>query len=247
MLKYVVGFAVIAPPRDALQEHLAEWDRALTEDFRREAEAMREEYWGKLRTLGLWEELSPSERELTKTTIVTMTREQQLDALWRMESLQVLMWALDMIPELPPYDTLADHDLLSKIPSDDVQAFIESARLIPISRIEAERNLAELWHWRARTYLLIEDGVSFNPDARLRAAGINTLDDVVRFTARHYAQEGIIEVIDEDFAARGKAYRDLSEQEWQEVFSISAERHFALNWLCGYAPGNRWDETPTDT
>jgi len=25
------------------------------------------------------------------------------------------------------------------------------------------------------------------------------------------------------------------------------ERHKALNWLCGFAPGNRWDETPTDT
>lgn len=32
-----------------------------------------------------------------------------------------------------------------------------------------------------------------------------------------------------------------------DATSIIMERHFALNWLCGMAPGNRWDETPTDT
>jgi hypothetical protein len=31
------------------------------------------------------------------------------------------------------------------------------------------------------------------------------------------------------------------------VSSATIERHFALNWLRGYAPGNEWDETPTDT
>jgi len=45
----------------------------------------------------------------------------------------------------------------------------------------------------------------------------------------------------------GKAYRDLSAHEWHEVGSIAVQRHFTLNWLCGYAPENRWDETPTDT
>jgi hypothetical protein len=60
-------------------------------------------------------------------------------------------------------------------------------------------------------------------------------------------EEGRFEVIDEDFAVHGKAYRDLSPEEWSEVRSITLERHFALNWLCGYAPNNRWDETPTDT
>jgi hypothetical protein len=31
------------------------------------------------------------------------------------------------------------------------------------------------------------------------------------------------------------------------VGSITEERHFALNWLCGYAPDNDWDATPTPT
>jgi hypothetical protein len=31
------------------------------------------------------------------------------------------------------------------------------------------------------------------------------------------------------------------------VKSVAVERHFTLNWLCGYAPGNEWDDTPTGT
>lgn len=54
-------------------------------------------------------------------------------------------------------------------------------------------------------------------------------------------------VVDRDFAAQGKAYRDLTDDEWSEVQSISIERHLALNWVCGYAPNNRWEETRTDT
>ncbi len=45
----------------------------------------------------------------------------------------------------------------------------------------------------------------------------------------------------------GKAYRDLDDDEWSTVSSIAMERHFALNWLSGYAPNNNWDETPTET
>jgi hypothetical protein len=34
--------------------------------------------------------------------------------------------------------------------------------------------------------------------------------------------------------------------EWSPAVAIARERLHALNWLCGYAPGNRWDETPAD-
>jgi hypothetical protein len=53
--------------------------------------------------------------------------------------------------------------------------------------------------------------------------------------------------IEEDFPAKGKAYRELSAEEWSEVRSVTFERHIALNWLCGYSLGNEWDHTPTET
>jgi hypothetical protein len=53
--------------------------------------------------------------------------------------------------------------------------------------------------------------------------------------------------IADDYPAKGKAYRDLNTEEWAEVRSVTVERHFTLNWLCGYAPLNDWDRTPTGT
>ena len=50
-----------------------------------------------------------------------------------------------------------------------------------------------------------------------------------------------------DFPAFDKPYRDLAPEEFSIATSIAIERHRALKWLCGYAPDNRWTETPTDT
>ncbi|GAG45880.1 unnamed protein product [marine sediment metagenome] len=107
----------------------------------------------------------------------------------------------------------------------------------------------ELWNWRSRTRWLIEDGQA--PDFKGTPAeeqGFRTFDDIVRHTAKLATQEGTLDkIIDEDFVVFGKPYRDLDSEEWNTVRSITEERHFALNWLCGYAPGNCWDETSTDT
>jgi hypothetical protein len=147
------------------------------------------------------------------------------------------MWALGMLPALPPYDTMADPGLLKQIPLRDVAAFVQGAHLREQAAIDGARDAAESWHWRSRTRELIERGDAFPDDPRMKAAGFGCYDDIVRFSA----------CIGEDFPAKGKAYRDLTEIEWSEVRSITAERHYALNWLCGYAPDNKWDETPTDT
>jgi hypothetical protein len=61
-------------------------------------------------------------------------------------------------------------------------------------------------------------------------------------------EKGLLEqIIYEDFAVWGKAYRDLSSDEWSEIRFLSLERHRAFNWLCGYASSGDWATTPTDT
>lgn len=247
VLKYVAGYALTTPPRDMLMQLFERWDEGERTRFKHDAEVKRNEYWGHLRTVGLWDVLSPEEREFASTSMLTMTHQQQLNAMWRIEAMQVLMWALGLIPRLPPYDTRARHDLLKAIPSGEISKVVKSARLIPSVEIDRARDLAELWHWRSRTRQLIEEGRALDPDPEMRAAGLHTFDDIVRFTANRCKEAGQFEVIDEDFAVRGKAYRDLSPEEWSDIRSITMERHFALNWLCGYAPDNQWDETPTDT
>ena len=248
VLKYVVVRALSTPPREILRVYFAALDAEAREEFTRDVEKENEEFWQGLRDEGLWQYLSPWEQQYASSTVVTMTHDDQVDASWRVESVQALTWALGLLSALPPYDTMADHDLLKTFPEEDVVDFIGSASLRPRAEIDRAREIAEFWHWRSRERQLIERDEVLPPDEKLKALGFQSFDDIVRFTARKAADEGTIPAcIGDDFPARGKAYRELSEHEWSEVRSIAIQRHFTLNWLCGYSPGNRWDETPTET
>ena len=248
VLRYVVIRALISPPRDMVDEWFDHWSEDDREEFIRDAELERKKFWRGLRNAGLWRYVSPVERSWASRTIVNMEPQEQYDASWRIESAEPLMWALGLIEELPPYDTMADHDLLDLIPSKSVADFIDSARLRARSEIDRARDVAELWHWRSRTRELIEEGEAWPDDEKLKAIGLCSYDDIVRFSTAMAARNGAIPAcVEDDLPAFGKAYRDLTESEWRKVACITVERHLALNWLCGYAPGARWDETPTDT
>jgi hypothetical protein len=248
ILKYIVVSALVEPPREILQQLNARWSTDECERFSQLTEAHRDKFWGGVREAGFWPFLSPHELAYTQTSPTTMSKQQQVDATWRMESVHVLMWALGLVPHLLPYDTTANHNLLKQIPARDMVTFIESAQLRDETEVDRAREVAEFWHWRSRTRQLIERGDVFTADEKLKAAGFHSYDDIVRFSARKGAQDGTLPpCIGDDFPAKGKAYRDLSHHEWAEVRSITKERHYTLNWLCGYAPDNKWDETPTGT
>ena len=145
---------------------------------------------------------------------------------------------------MPPYDAEADLALLKEGPSA-ARDWLRSAALRPKAEINQARDVAELWHWRSRTRELIEKARPL-PEG-LVAAGFRSYDDIIKLTVTKAAEDGVTSVIDDDFSLKGKAYRALTDDEWSKVRSITIERHFALNWLCGLAPKNRWDETPTET
>lgn len=44
-----------------------------------------------------------------------------------------------------------------------------------------------------------------------------------------------------------RPYAALATEEVMHLASIAHGRHWALNWLCGHARENSWDETPTGT
>lgn len=245
ILKYVVVYAFSTPPREILDQ-MMDWVDGERQQFLLDAELHRSEHWSGLRPLR--EQMSPSEHELSLTTDATMSEAQQINATWRAESLTTILWALSVVPELPPYDVQASAELFGGFAPADVQDFVETAQLRPIEAIDKARDVAELWHWRSRTRQIIENGQAFLSTAETAAAGFDSYDSIVRVTAKMAAARGdISNTIDEDFPAFGKAYRDLSNDKWSQIRSITMERHFALNWLCGYAPDHRWDETPTDT
>src|SRR5437764_12623617 len=79
-----------------------------------------------------------------------------VDAVWQAEGLGVLLWALGRLG-LPPYDLSFDHDRLLAVS-------IDGAALRPAEEIEHARETARLWHWRARTSALQEEGALQLPE-----------------------------------------------------------------------------------
>jgi hypothetical protein len=248
VLKHLILTGHAGPPREVVDALLKNLPAEKHAEFIAGADRKRDELCQRLQREGLWKHASPREHEYFQANIFDRTHQQHVNASWRLEAAQTLMWALGLVDRLPPYDTQADGELLKKLPHDDPATFVRAARLRDRTQLDGARDAAELWHWRSRTRQLIERGEALPSDENLRAAGIRSFDDIVRRAAQAAAESGLFRAcIDGDFPVRGVAYRDLGTEEWSEVQSISMERHFALNWLCGYAPGNRWDETPTDT
>lgn len=244
-LRHVVTWALGVTPRAELEgaeslppEQLAKL-RAATEQ-------MRDTFWAELDPYR--DALTPWERSFAETTMLSMPAQQQVQASWRIESFQVLLWAMGALDGLPEWSERANHRLTDPCLAAIGKKFISKCSLRSRRQLEEARSMAEVWHWRSRTRQLIEEGRAFDPSPEMAKAGLGSFDAIVRFTAKQLKQSGeLSQIADEDFAVGGKAYRDLSPEEFTNVTSITVERHFALNWLCGRAPENRWDETPTGT
>ena len=153
-------------------------------------------------------------------------------AVWRGEALGTLLWSLELV-DLPPYDRPFDTGAVAR-------AELTGARMRDPQDVDLERQSARLWHWRARTTALQASGEVELPP---RYA---TFDQLIAATAmRGFEQELLPAPMRGDFPAYGKVYRHLSPEQFAEAHAIAAERHHALNWLCGL--GETWDDVPLDT
>jgi hypothetical protein len=241
ILKYQVVQALATPP--VLRQSYKNWSELDQQKFRSQLQEKLDELCLGLRNLELWEFLTDKEVEFFSMHPLDWSQQQMINASWRTESVMTLMWALGMIPEMLPFDHQSPPDMLKKIPNLDLQEYFTRAKLVDGEEIEKNRSLAEFWHWRSRTRRLIEEKCPFPKEI----PQFKSYDEIVSFTVKAASERDGLKIIDEDFAVKGKAYRNLTDAEWSEVSSIAVERHFALNWLCGYAPDNHWDKTPPDT
>lgn len=193
------------------------------------------------------ESISEDERFFLICPAFELPQEQMLAAMSRIDALRMLAWAIGLRADMPAFDAIADTDLLNisdQLIADD---FLAKVRLRPAAEIERARRLAEFWHWRSRTRQLLETGDAPPIPPGMSQLGVRSYPDLVRWVVEQTLRDGMIGVIDRDFAVYGKSYRDLTNSEWQRIHQTTVERHYALNWLCGYAPNNQWDKTPTDT
>lgn len=194
-----------------------------------------------LKTSGLWSDVEKDEQKLLLSDRISV--QQRIDAGWLAEAITCLLWALEMIPNLPAYDWEADPTLTSQLRSKSIPEFIGQARLRPRREIEKQRQIAELWNWRARTRRLQELGYFSGQSVSGR-----TIEQIIERAAAKGARSGRLrELIARDFPAREKPYCDLSSDEFATLTSVAQERHKAFNWLCGDSPTGRWADTRTDT
>jgi hypothetical protein len=109
------------------------------------------EFNGWLKRWGLWEELSPLEADLF--TNPAPDEQCVINATWRSEALQILLWSLGKIDELLPMTKLVQLSTLLDImrsPGTSTAGFIADATLRPDAEIDRELATAIAAHDRLK-------------------------------------------------------------------------------------------------
>jgi hypothetical protein len=200
------------------------------------ADAFDERMW--LQDQGLASDLSPRESALLTSPVGSFAPEEIAEASWQGEAMITLAWAAGAV-ERPPIDATSDPrpvmDLVPR-PWDPIQRWMSDPAIVSDTDAVRERELAEIWHWRATTELLLREA---------SAADRREYEAAIREVAAEARDAGIVPALrDGDFAARGQRFEDLSEGEVDELVTVTGQRLHALNWLCGF--GDSWDDVPLD-
>jgi hypothetical protein len=104
-----------------------------------------------LRSEDLWASVSPSEVEFLTTE--DPSREHYINAIWRIEALQPLLWAVGKVPDMNPPTSMCDVERLIHSmpkPGAPTQSFLDSLSLRPEKEILDAGE--EIWriHWKIR-------------------------------------------------------------------------------------------------
>lgn len=201
---------------------------------------IHDELAGWMEKEGIDAAVSPSERALLDRPLGAWSDDDIFECVWRSEALTALLWALGMLDAMPAYGRRVDEAVINRhIPAlRPVAPWLESASLRPAGQLQAARQTAELWLWRARTEMMRRRGTEPPPG--------ETYEGTIPRAVEHALDEGIIEgPVRGDLDVDGTAFAELEQPQFADAYSVSLERLFAMNWVCGYA--DDWDQTPTDT
>lgn len=248
ILKYLIIHSYSTFSSEYLRQSAEHWTITEKESFDKELEKKMNINVSEMKSLGLWDYTTKTERDFLSSFGSKINPVSLINANWRMEAAIMLMWALNLVDKFPDINEQANPELLKLVETRKIELLSNKLALRPNIEISKMRDIIETWHWRVNTRRLIENNFDFYPHAKMREAGIITLDDIVQMTAKSaYSIGDIDEMIDNDFVFKGKPFRDLNKEDFDEASSIIIGRHYSLNWLCGLAPKNNWNETPTDT
>jgi hypothetical protein len=190
----------------------------------------------------LTDKLSDAEKDLHALPLGAWNDSQVFETMWRFEALVPLLWATGHFEAIPSWLEMVDGQTIMQKAQllGSGESFLSSSSLRNETQIEKMYDAAEFWHWRCRTEMLRRGGTPAPPGDSYEGTIGRALEVAVA--------DGIVaDTVDGDVSVRGVAYANLTQEEWANIASISIERHYAMSWLAGYAPGNDWDDTPTDT
>jgi len=157
---------------------------------------------------------------------------------WSIEAAAVLAWANQLLATSPEYDApVKAASVLTRLPSigESNEVFLSRFELRTEEAIAAERERAELWHWRSE---LAMGQISTQMDrGRPPQVAMDVAAEGIAAGLLHTLNKG-------DFAVFGLAYFELSLVDVETLGDIAAERLRALNWFCGF--GADWDTTPLE-
>ncbi|HET6324455.1 MAG TPA: DUF4272 domain-containing protein [Planctomycetaceae bacterium] len=184
--------------------------------------------------LDIGDELEPDEWKVLQRPVGGIDPQDHINAMWRVEGLAVLAWALEL-HKLPPDDELIDPgDHFASLGLFDVAVARECLRS-PKLRAAEELGVMQthllMLHWRLRSYSIHRASMDFA--AYSKSCWLGSFDI------------SAFRLIDNDLAIGSLAIHDAEEAARKMVSSLALERHLAINWLMGYS--EIYSETDTST
>lgn len=215
---------------------------------------------------GLEAALEPMEQDLLERGAGEWSEEERGQTAASIEGLQLLLWALGKLEDVPNFDVEADRPaLLAQLPilkpSSD---FVSDSELRDPEVVTRHREVYEMWLWRAEQEALarqvaagempeaidpeelvaelVLDGFPAEAlEAELGHEGMlaEALRSLGRRAAETLAEEGALpKRIKDDFPFRKKAFFELDEDTIVTARTLAFERHRALSWI---EHGGSWE------
>jgi hypothetical protein len=184
--------------------------------------------------LDIDDELEPDEWKVLQRPVGGIDHQDHVNAMWRVEGLAVLAWALEL-HKLPPDDELIDPgDVFASIGLFDLAVGRERLRSPKIRTAEELAKMQThllMLHWRLRSYSIHREAMDFA--AYSKSCWLGSFDI------------SAFRLIDNDLAIGSLAIHDAEEAARRTVSSLALERHLAINWVMGYS--NIYSQTDTST
>lgn len=188
---------------------------------------------------GYTEFLTTSERELFEKEIGTSNSNEIISKQVQYEAIEPCLWAVGLREKLSEFDqfVLEDfHPVLEIGRNHSIDSLVSKSNLKSMENLTLQREIAMLWHWRAR-----EANSAIFKAEKAKDIIISTFGNEYEQIIQHIQsfKQGQV-----DFAVGSKQFSKLSTEEMRKVATISMWRQHAFEWITGE---DEWDEIDTNT